>query len=207
MASAFLPSLSLLRSMNHVKLLSFFLQVGIESTNSYLRLPLKTENSFQVNACKVRFSMLHPFQCVLACFCPTKLVKDVIIAASGSSICSFDTFNGSLLSVWSSEGESSNKSQIDAGTSPPERGLQRPEKRRKLSSSGNASDSSSAEIVVENGRNKRRRPRRQDLISPSIIKLVCTSNCEFIIAVTGEDKCIRVFSLLESGILEQLSER
>ncbi|KAF2230764.1 hypothetical protein EV356DRAFT_508232 [Viridothelium virens] len=42
---------------------------------------------------------------------------------------------------------------------------------------------------------------------PNVIKLLCTRDEKNIVAVTAEDKCIRVFNLKENGKLEQLSER
>ncbi|KAL9093930.1 MAG: hypothetical protein Q9165_003853 [Trypethelium subeluteriae] len=42
---------------------------------------------------------------------------------------------------------------------------------------------------------------------PNVIKLLSTQDEKCIVAVTAEDKCIRVFNLEEDGKLEQLSER
>jgi hypothetical protein len=42
---------------------------------------------------------------------------------------------------------------------------------------------------------------------PNIIKLVVTESQTHVIVVTGEDKCIRVFEISESGDLQQLSQR
>ena len=151
--------------------------------------------------------MLHPYQCLLACRPSAGSLKAVLVAASGPAIYLFSIPDGSFLSVWPSEGENFIQGHIDIRTAISNRDSLPPEKKRKVSSSGNASDSSSAEIVVDNGANKRQKSRRQGAVAPSVIKLVGTSTGKYIVAVTGEDKGIRVFSLLENGMLEQLSER
>ena len=152
--------------------------------------------------------MLRPFQCLLACYRSADNLKSVLIAASGASIYSFSIPDGSLLSVWPSRVNSVAKVIVNTGPSISNKESQPPEKRRKLSSSSNVSDSSSAEIVVGNGQNRgRKKSRRRAIIPPGVTKLVGTSNSKFIVAVTSEDKGIRVFSLLENGTLEQSSER
>lgn len=42
---------------------------------------------------------------------------------------------------------------------------------------------------------------------PNVIKLVVTSDNEHLVAVTAEDKCVRVFQITPSGELEELSQR
>ena len=62
------------------------------------------------------------------------------------------------------------------------------------------SESSSAEIVVE-------KIESAPPPHPPIVKLAATRNGEYVVAVTGEDKCIRVLQLSAHGGLTQLSER
>jgi tRNA (guanine-N(7)-)-methyltransferase subunit TRM82 len=42
---------------------------------------------------------------------------------------------------------------------------------------------------------------------PNIIKLMVTPSQKHAVLVTGEDKCVRVFSISSEGVLEQLSQR
>ena len=158
--------------------------------------------------------MPRPLQCLYYCS-RSNDQTNVIFAASVSSIFSFSASDGSLLFSWPQENRSDPSDPSDAITPVnieleeelPETGVEPPGKRRKLSSSGNVSESTSTEIVVENGRSKRRKPRGQGSFSPSVIKLVGTSNGKYLIAVTGEDKCIRVFGIQRDGSLETISER
>ena len=156
--------------------------------------------------------MLQPFQCLLVCSRLVGKPISVIVAASRSSIFSFSASDGSFLSSWPQGFKSDTTSTTfitnpDAKTESQEKNLERPGKRRKLSASGDISDSSSAEIVVENGRGKGRKPRDKGKSIPAVIKIIGTSDGKNIVAVTGGDKCIRVFQLLENGSLEQLSQR
>lgn len=81
-------------------------------------------------------------------------------------------------------------------------GSQPPSKRRKTSPRAAIStDSSSAEILVEDNDEKK------DLHANPVIKLAATSSGRYVIAVTGEDKCMRVFEMNADGIMHQISER
>lgn len=80
-------------------------------------------------------------------------------------------------------------------------------KRQRLSPAREESGSSSAEIVVAGDCDNGESTSSQQLTNPPIIKLAGTSAGQHVIAVTGEDKCIRVFALAVNGTLTQLSER
>ena len=156
--------------------------------------------------------MLQPFQCILVCSRLSGDPVDVIIVASGSSIFSFDASNGLFLSGWPQEHKADTKSptyitDLDTKTNSQEQTTEPPGKRQKLSTSGDVSDSSSAEIVVENGHGKARTPRDKGKAIHTVIKVIGTSDGKYLVAVTGGDKCIRVFRLLENGSLEQISQR
>ena len=152
--------------------------------------------------------MPRPLQCLYYCSRSDEQTN-VIFAASVSSIFSFSASDGSLLFSWPQEKKPDSivSTATELEVNLPDTAIEPPGKRRKLSSSGNVSESTSTEIVVENGRSKRRKPRVQGSISPSVIKLVGTSDGKYLIAATGEDKCIRVFGIQADGSLETINER
>ena len=77
-----------------------------------------------------------------------------------------------------------------------------PTKRRKMSPrAAISSESSSAEIVVEGS------DGAKYFHSNPVIKLAATSNGRHVVAVTSEDKCMRVFELKGDGVMYQTSER
>ncbi|MCJ1283735.1 tRNA (guanine-N(7)-)-methyltransferase non-catalytic subunit trm82 [Xylographa opegraphella] len=69
------------------------------------------------------------------------------------------------------------------------------------------SDSTSAEIVIDND-NKKPRKRKANITPVSAVtNIMVNSTGKYIVAVTGEDKCIRVLELLVDNTLLQISER
>jgi len=164
--------------------------------------------------------MRHPFQCLEICSLVGTSDVQVIIAAAGSHIYSYSLNTGSLLATWPPsqiEGESeirentregkqaiSERQEVISGSVDLNGDIEPPGKRRKLSAPGEPSDSTSAEIVVE----RAIKVSASRVISrPAVIKLATTSDGRHVIAVTGDNKCIRVFKLLQDGVLQQLSER
>ena len=156
--------------------------------------------------------MSHPYQCLLYCHRPQEPISRVLVAAYGSYIHAFDVLNGQNLSSWSSidqvlsflpkkkvlpssSGDDTLKEKESAD-------LQPPSKRRKTSPRAAIStESSSTEIVVEgNG-------YEEGSHSNPVIKLAATSDGRHVIAVTSEDKCLRVFELSGDGAMHQISER
>jgi len=154
--------------------------------------------------------MPHPFQCLFYCPNAGGGSSQILLAASGSHIHTFDVSKGVLLSTWSScvesEGSSDNKVEPQSGTTASvageERGSQPPRKRQRLTPSNEDVDSSSAEIVVDS-----KISRGRAASNPPIVKVSITGNGQYIVAVTGEDKCIRVLELSANGLLRQYSER
>ena len=154
--------------------------------------------------------MLHPFQCLLYCSLSSEV--RVLVAAAGPYIHTFDVSKGKYLSTWPSLGNSKflveeaaiTESQSDDVTVSKVDSAESPHaaKRRKFSPAGGSSESSSAEIVLEN--HAVEVPRT---LNPPIVKLAATQNGQYVIAVTGEDKCIRVFELARNGVLNEFSER
>lgn len=149
--------------------------------------------------------MPHPYQCLL--YCPQSSQRNFLIAACGSYIHVFDIDKNLRASSWpsddeiskSGEGEGEDDSnEIGSPAVNGDNGSLPPSKRQKRAPE--LSESSSAEIVVEKIENA---PPPH----PPIVKLAATRNGEHVVAVTGEDKCIRVLQMSANGILTQLTER
>lgn len=155
-----------------------------------------------------------PYQCMVQC-------GNLLIAARGSSIDIFQ--DGLLLSTWkppSSQGMGTAPSPSEISTrlatqnsesSSVEITLESsspPAKKRKLS----ASESGDVNSISKEGRKKRL--NRSDVVdsgleAPAFAALAATRKGNHVIAVTGEDKSIRVFEIVrEDGMhLKQLSQR
>ena len=84
---------------------------------------------------------------------------------------------------------------------------ERPSKRQKVSLARDESSNSATEIVVARDSDNDESSVPQRVLKPLVIKLSGTSNGRHVVAVTGEDKCIRVFDLAADGTLMQLSQR
>lgn len=52
-----------------------------------------------------------------------------------------------------------------------------------------------------------KKPAAAAAASPTVIKLVLTHDESHAVAVTGDDKCIRVFGIAQDGSLNELSQR
>ena len=141
--------------------------------------------------------MPHPFQCLLYCFrIPS---SRLLVTAAGSYLRTFDIDRGVHLCTWPSNGKHEyldtklSKAPLHHDEAPDS-----PAKRVKLSLE--RSESSSAEIVVDE-------TEVIEAPNPPILKLAATSNGQYVVAISGEDKCIRVFELSAGGILNLYSER
>ena len=151
-----------------------------------------------------------PFQCIL--YCCRKNDQSVILAAASGSIYSFNASSGIHLSTWSHTAKSSSHNgtfvNLDlASTGSEGVELERLGKRQKLSGAGDLSDSTSAEILVNNDVQNPRKPKTTREIVAVIVTLVGTSDGKHVVAVTNEDKCVRVLELQQDGTLHQISER
>ena len=161
--------------------------------------------------------MSHQIQCLLYCQQASQSKSGIIIAASGSYIHTFSAQNGKYLYTWPSLastaqtrsiGQDHENNLVEPHPSiSPNNDLERPLKRQKLSPAREESGSSSAEIVVTTDTDDGDLTKRQQPLNPPVIKLAGTSAGQHVVAVTGEDKCIRVFNLAANGTLTQLSER
>ena len=158
--------------------------------------------------------MSYLFQSLLLCKLNSELHPLILLAASGSCICSFSFPTGSLLAVWRAR-HTAKAGGITPKDSPLQHSVDglvdgyedpgRPPKRRKKGSKDNDSGSSSAEIVTEFDPMKH--PKELEDSDLDVIELVSVSNGQYVVAVTDQDKSVRVLHLNSTGILEQVSER
>jgi tRNA (guanine-N(7)-)-methyltransferase subunit TRM82 len=157
-----------------------------------------------------------------------------LVAARGSNIDLFSLTVGSFLSTWQCpshqnspkakpavqeakpklENEDSKSSSVDIiveASSPPA-------KRRKLSDEDEQDENSvngqKEDNKGGNKKNKKQNNRSESVASgleaPAVIALTVTSDAAHVIVITGEDKSIRVFSVIsQDGVaqLQQLSQR
>lgn len=129
--------------------------------------------------------------------------KSFLLAATGPCIQSLSCSDGQLLSIWPRD-ENTESSDDDA------EGNERPSKRVKLSRDTSELSEASIEIVAdgkERQKGERRRPKIPNPALPHVSHLITTSDAKHAIAVTAEDKAVRVFSISRSGRLRQLSSR
>ena len=160
--------------------------------------------------------MLHPYQCLLHFSRDDDGSSSILVAASGSYLHTFNVQSGVLLSTWSSnnderplgahENNNKDESHLEQYNSTDETLEERPQKRPRISPVRDDSGSST-EIVVNRSEEFAPDFHRKQESNPAISKLAGTSNGQYVIAMTGEDKCVRVFELSENGILTPLSER
>lgn len=149
----------------------------------------------------------HPYQCLQHLKIGD---RHILLAAAGPHIYSFDLQDGTLLSQWplkpsheQQKSQSSKRPSVDKEAS--ENG-EPPGKRRRLSSPDlEVGSESSAEIVVDRPHGRRR--KRLPSSTPNVSHIVATHDGKNLIAVTAEDKCIRVFDVGPAGHLRTLSER
>ena len=161
--------------------------------------------------------MLHPYQCLYYCHQPSQFETGILVGASGCFIHTFNAQDGRYLSTWPSLGkvtqnqsigdQNRDESEVPDRKSTIHDGSERPTKRQKLTLARDESGSSSAEIVVAGDSDDGTSSNSGQPVRLPIIKLAGTSNGQQVVAVTGEDKCIRVFDLAADGALTQLSER
>ena len=149
-----------------------------------------------------------PYQCLQRC-------GEFLIAARGSSIDSFSLEDHTLLSTWPKASHSAENSKKKAKASYEESvdivlgSTEPPAKRRKLTIA--------EETPKRDGQNgKKKQNNRSDAVSsglqaPAIVTLAATGNGKHVIAVTGEDKSIRVFANVHDAdgkhTLQQISQR
>ncbi|OJJ47832.1 hypothetical protein ASPZODRAFT_131423 [Penicilliopsis zonata CBS 506.65] len=127
-------------------------------------------------------SFQQPFQGILYVDKKTAGSRRLMVASAGSKLYSYDAASGQRLAVWPADSELRNEeSQPASDPQGP------PEKKRKISE---AKDVDAVSVTWSN-----------------IPLLISSSNGEYVIALTAEDKCIRVFRVEDDGTLRHLSAR
>lgn len=139
--------------------------------------------------------MLLPFQCILI---RSIGETEILLAASGSFVYSFDLKCGSLLSTWPSE----HWNLFSVGSSTPQAQGSEPSPKRQNSPSNEYVKSSLTKSRLEDGHSKSIDTQNSNFV----IKLAGSSNGQHIIAITV-DKCVHVLRLSADGALIQLNER
>jgi len=153
-----------------------------------------------------------PYQCLKTC-------GDLLIAARGSSIDTFNIENRTLASTWKCPTTQEPKTNITvqeeqavaslpAVIEPVTEQSTPPAKRRKLSFSDEPEKSKQKN---GKGKNHRSDALSTGLEAPAVIALTATKEGRHVIAVTGEDKSIRVFENIfqqdSKHALKQISQR
>lgn len=134
--------------------------------------------------------------------------QKLLLAAVGETIQTLALHDGSRIGVWPYDDEEDSDDDRDT----------RPVKKTKLENGSSAvfarqdSELSEASIeIVSEGRTRqkgeRRRPKLPNLALPSVSHLITTSNGDYAIAITIEDKAVRVFEVSSQGRLKQLTCR
>ena len=140
----------------------------------------------------------HPFQSLQFIERLSNGLQDLLIASAGPRVYSYAAGNGQRLGVWPQNVESfSNETTGPESTSD---GQAPPEKKRKVSPSGNETNEESKST---DGSDK----SHVSVTWSTVPLLVPSSDGKYVVALTGEDKTIRVLKLAEDGTLEQLNAR
>lgn len=151
-------------------------------------------------------SFQHPFQAFQQFGSQGPDGGGILVAATGPKIYTFDVENGRQLSVWPQSLDPEKSEPIDTapGDEVDSESQGPPEKKRKLSPS--ADDSKADDSKVANGKDSGGKGKSTE--EWTIIPILTTSaDGKHLIALTGEDKCVRVFDANKDGKLTQLSGR
>ncbi|KAJ5106289.1 hypothetical protein N7456_002964 [Penicillium angulare] len=137
-------------------------------------------------------SLQHPFQRLQYASRQVQGSLDVLIGTAGRHIYSYNATNGQRLDVWPQDVDST--TEPASGASAPTHDQTPPEKKRKVSTD--------AEPQEEKQSAAKKAP------AWTTVPLVAiSSDGKYVIAVTGEDKAVRVFELGVDGKLKELSSR
>lgn len=128
----------------------------------------------------------HPFHCVQFLERQSTGLQDLVLASFGPKIHSYAAESGQRLATW--------PENVD--------GREPPEKKRKVSNAEEQSDKEGSKNTGEESNKS-----TVSIVWSSVPLLVVSSNGKYLVALTSEDKCIRVFAVHEDGSLEQLSAR
>jgi tRNA (guanine-N(7)-)-methyltransferase subunit TRM82 len=156
-------------------------------------------------------SYYHPIQKL--CYIDQSHGGEFLLAATGPYILSLDLKHGGVLSKWPDDAQAL-ENPSNGGTHGRPIDDESPRKRRKVSPSQRSEEqesresSVSIEFVSERARGQRRRKKKiVQSILPNVSQIISTTDGRHAIAVTADDKCIRVFDIGPLGRLRPLSER
>ncbi|KAL4955141.1 hypothetical protein BDW69DRAFT_161572 [Aspergillus filifer] len=145
-------------------------------------------------------SFNHPLQCIQLVCKKNSTSRNILVASAGSKLYSYATESGQRLSVWPQDGVDTSSS--DNGVSASNEDIEGPpEKKRKVDAS------EESEAKVKNGTAIAAVTANKKTPWASIPILTSTADGQYLVALTGEDKTIRVFQIEEDGSFVQLSER
>lgn len=141
---------------------------------------IQSANSRSFSSAKLMLpSAQYPFTCI-------RYVGGIIVASAGQNIYTFSATDGHKISTWP-EDKSSASNNPETNEDSVERSEEPPEKRRKLSPTG-------AENKPTNA-------------WQSVPILVISPSGRYVVAVTAEDKHVRVFEISTGGVLTESSDR
>lgn len=149
-------------------------------------------------------SFKHPFQKV--CYVSNGHGQ-FLLGASGPNIYTTDLKNSVISSRWPAS-DDLDPFEAHGGSSEDER----PTKRQRTDVEGqdvSRESSISVDMVTEKPervKGQRRKPKKETP-PPNVSHVLATKDGEYVIAVTAEDKCVRVFSVLRDGRLKVLTQR
>ncbi|KAG2416959.1 hypothetical protein HFD88_008176 [Aspergillus terreus] len=136
----------------------------------------------------------QPFQAIN--FVERGHATNLFVTSAGAKLYSYAAETGERLASWPQGVDADRTEAAEAEVSPGSQGP--PEKRRKVSQSSAQAVESSKSTTNDSAKK---------LAWSNIPIVVISSNGEYVVAVTSEDKCIRVFQLSPDGRFKQLSER
>jgi tRNA (guanine-N(7)-)-methyltransferase subunit TRM82 len=187
-------------------------QITIYSNARHISGGFCVDNCFGVfrNCNKMQF----PYQCILT-------VGSVLVTATGQRLETFDIATGKSISSWEAlakkeEEKPVSKAPVAEDHEEVEAALEKteevagspPAKRRRLSNDGAEQVAEKKEKKEHKNQEPKPKPgtNRAPALGPYFIALTASENGDYVVAVTGEDKTVRVFEH-RKGELELLSER
>ena len=158
--------------------------------------------------------MEHPAQKL----CCLDKIDDLYFAAAGPYIYSISRGAYDIVSKWPAEGDDGLFKTQNGLAAHNDRTDEPPSKKRKVSDQEAAADTSdssvSVEIVAQRAKGQRRKAKSIESKLPNVSHLVAAKDQKHVIAVSAEDKCIRVFELANTienghhrGMLKLLTQR
>lgn len=142
-------------------------------------------------------SFQHPFQSLKLVKRQSQGLPNVLVASAGPYIYSYAAETGQRLAVWPQHVETTRAAT--SGPTSTSEDQAPPEKRIKLSPPGNESEGKPSTTTADS--------TNCSLAWTNIPIVLAASDGKHVVALTAEDKCIRVFSLSEDGKFKELSSR